>query len=38
LADDDDVASAAVPEFDEVAPMTTSGGFTAAKSYAWHPA
>ena len=32
---DDDVASAAVPEFDEVAPKTTSGGFTAAKSYAW---
>jgi aspartyl-tRNA(Asn)/glutamyl-tRNA(Gln) amidotransferase subunit A len=30
------VERAAVPEFDEVASMNASGGFTAAESYAWH--
>ncbi len=30
------IVEAAVPEFDEVAPMNAAGGFTAAESYAWH--
>ncbi|WP_371422851.1 amidase [Tardiphaga sp.] len=25
-----------VPEFNDIAPMSTKGGFTAAESYAWH--